>query len=141
MTVLYPFVPPAAIDETVLDALAQAAASVPQFRAECRTTGWFDEEVLWLAPEPAPSFRALTTAVWRAFPDCQPYEGRFDDIVPHLTIGQAAPLEELRAAEREVMRRLPIAMDVSAIQVMCGTATPRSWRTVAELPLGTIANS
>ena len=97
MTVLYPFVPPAAIDETVLDALAQAAASVPQFRAECRTTGWFDEEVLWLAPEPAPSFRALTTAVWRAFPDCQPYEGRFDDIVPHLTIGQAAPLEELRA--------------------------------------------
>lgn len=137
VTVLYPFVPPAAIDNAVLADLARAAAAVLQFRAEWRRTGWFGGDVLWLAPEPESSFRALTAAVWHAFPDHPPYEGRFDDVVPHLTIGHDAPFDDLRAAEREVVTRLPITMVVNAVQLMCGTTTPGSWRTIAEFPLGT----
>jgi 2'-5' RNA ligase len=137
VTVLYPFVPPAAIDEQVLAKLARAAATVPQFRAQWRRTGWFGTDVLWLAPEPESSFRALTAAVWRAFPDHPPYEGQFDDVVPHLTIGNGVPLDDLRAAEREVMMRLPITMQVNAVELMCGAAAPHSWRTIAEFKLGT----
>lgn len=136
VTVLYPFVPPAAIDETVMAELARAAAAVEPFRAEWRRTGWFGEDVLWLAPEPDSSFRALTASVWHAFPDHPPYEGRFDEVVPHLTIGDDAPLDDLRAAEREVVTHLPIAMVVNAVQLMCGTTSPGSWRIIAEFPLG-----
>lgn len=136
VTVLYPFVTPAAIDDAVLAELARAIAAVPQFRAEWHATRWFGEDVLWLAPEPESSFRALTTAAWRAFPHYPPYGGRFDDVVPHLTVGHDAPLDQLRAAEEEIMTRLPVAMHVRAVHVMCGTTSPGSWRTLAELPLG-----
>lgn len=88
--------PVRAAGRAVLAELARAAA-VPQFRAEWGQTGWFGDDVPWLAPEPEP-IRSLTAAVWHAFPDQPPYEGRFDDIVPHLTIGHDAPLDDLRAA-------------------------------------------
>lgn len=53
-------------------------------------------------------------------------EGRFDEVVPHLTIGHDAPLDDLRAAGREVVTRLPITMVVNAVQLMCGTTAPGS---------------
>lgn len=46
---------------------ALRVASVPAFRATFAETGWFDDDVLWLALEPAELFRTLTAAVWRAF--------------------------------------------------------------------------
>lgn len=136
VTVLYPFVPPVKIDDAVLADLAEAILAVPRFRAEWHRTSWFGEDVLWLAPEPESSFRALTTTVWRAFPDYPPYEGQFDDVVPHLTVGHTASPEGLHAVEREVQAHLPVSMDVSVVQLMCGTTSPSSWRTIAELPLG-----
>src|SRR5688572_15466144 len=59
ITVLYPFVPPSALDDAVLARVGEAVAAVPEFRAELPTTGWFGTDVLWLAPEPAPLFRRL----------------------------------------------------------------------------------
>ena len=43
--------------------------------------------VVWLAPEPAEPFIALTELLAAAFPDHPPYEGAHDEIVPHLTLG------------------------------------------------------
>ena len=45
VTVLYPFVPPAAIDEAVLARLGRAVATVSRFKAEWPTTGWFGTDV------------------------------------------------------------------------------------------------
>jgi 2'-5' RNA ligase len=136
VTVLYPFVPPAQIDDDVLAAVTDAVATVPRFDAEWRTTRWFGAEILWVAPEPASSFVALTTAVMDAFPGYVPYEGEHGDPVPHLTVGDRGSREALLAAEREIVSQLPFAMEVTAVQVMCGSAAPGSWHTVAELPLG-----
>jgi hypothetical protein len=36
---------------------------------------WFGQEVVWLVPQPAGPFRALTRAVAAAFPDYPPYDG------------------------------------------------------------------
>jgi hypothetical protein len=123
VTVLYSFVPPAAIDETVLAELAQAAV-VPL--VSCRMApDWLvrcGRAVACAGPESP--FRALTAAVWHAFPDDPPYEGWFDDVVPHLTIGHDAPLDDLRAAEHQVVTRRPIAMGVNAVQLMRGTTPP-----------------
>ncbi len=47
----------------------------------------FPANVVYLAPDPAEPFVALTEALAAAFPDCPPYGGAFDEPVPHLTIG------------------------------------------------------
>lgn len=136
VTVLYPFVPPTGIDGEVVEALRAAIASVERFEASWESTGWFGDDVLWLDPRPAESFRALTSAVAAAFPDCPPYGGEFDDVVPHLTVGHGVGSERLRDAERQVLARLPIRMEVAAAALWCGTDAPASWRAVADLPLG-----
>lgn len=136
VTVLYPFLPPAVIDACVMGALAAAIASVASFRAICETTGWFGTDVLWLDPQPADRFRALTTAVAKAFPAFPPYEGVHDVVIPHLTVGHGAGVEQLRDAEKQVLPHLPIRMIVTAATLWCGTDAPGSWQQVAEMPLG-----
>lgn len=136
VTVLYPFVPPAELDEDVLRTLAEAARTVPRFRAEWNATGWFGEDVLWLAPDPVEPFRALTTAVFRAFPDFPPYSGEYEDLTPHLTVASDATPAEMRAVERQVREHLPISMLITDVQLMCGSLAPNSWRTVRTVDLG-----
>jgi len=137
VTVLYPFVPPLAINAAVIARLADAVGSVSAFGCEFATTAWFGDDVLWLAPRPDEPFRALTEAVSAAFPGYSPYGGVHDDVVPHLTVGDrsAGDLSELRAAEADVLSLLPVQARISRIWVMTGRAVPGSWRTVAELPL------
>ena len=43
---------------------------------------------LWLAPEPAEPFVALTEAMVGRFPGWQPYGGVFTSVVPHLSVAQ-----------------------------------------------------
>ncbi|RYU09737.1 2'-5' RNA ligase family protein [Nocardioides iriomotensis] len=147
VTVLFPWLPPDRHSEEDLVRLAAAVASVPAFPCEFRRTAWFDEDVVFLEPEPAEPFRALTRAVWAAFPDHPPYEGAFDDeVTPHLTVGHA-PLgtpDDLRAAEAAVLPLLPVRTTVDHVSVLAGRETDPTdaataaepWRLVAELPLG-----
>jgi 2'-5' RNA ligase len=136
VTVLYPFVPPDRVDATVVERLADAVAGTGAFDAGFTRTCWFGEDVVWVAPEPADRFRALTEAVAAAFPEHPPYEGRFADVVPHLTVGDQGTVAERRAAEEEVRRGLPVHGRVAELHVMVGAAAPGSWRTVATVPLG-----
>ncbi|MFG2040267.1 2'-5' RNA ligase family protein [Dactylosporangium sp. NPDC048998] len=136
VTVLFPFVPPDALDATALADLAAAVASVPRFTAELTAARWFDDRVLWLAPEPGDRFRALTAAVWARFPACPPYEGRHAEVIPHLTVGDSAPVERLRAAQAAIEPLLPVRFAVTTARLIRGRAAPDSWTTVAELPLG-----
>jgi 2'-5' RNA ligase len=136
VTVLYPFVAPHAITEAAANLLASAVGSVAAFDCSFRRTGWFEERVLWLAPEPDGPFRALTEAVMAAFPGYLPYDGAFSDVVPHLTIGDQ-PDGDLRAAEADVLRALPVSARISRAWLMTGGATAASWRQIATLALGT----
>ncbi len=137
VTVLYPFVAPSAITAATIEVLADAVGSVSAFDCEFPATGWFGEEVIWLAPRPDEPFRALTRAVSAGFPGYLPYGGAYDDLVPHLTVGDRAVggSAELRAAEADVLRALPIQARVSRVWLMTGSTAAGSWRTVAELPL------
>jgi 2'-5' RNA ligase len=136
VTVLYPFVAPELIGPRVLAALARAVATVPAFDAAWCRTAWFEPAVLWVAPEPAEPFRALTAAVVKEFPDHPPFGGVYPEVVPHLTVGNGAPVQEMRAAERAIRPLLPFAMRVVHVQVLAGTTIDRSWRVLADLPLG-----
>ena len=68
VTVLYPFVPPERVDDAVMSALQRAVRSVAAFDVTFAQLRWFDRSVLWLAPQRAEPFLALTAAVRRAFP-------------------------------------------------------------------------
>jgi 2'-5' RNA ligase len=137
VTVLYPFLAPARIDEAVRGALAELFAAVPGFDVTFGDVAWFGESVVWLAPRPDRPFRDLTAAVVRRFPETPPYEGAFgDDVVPHLTIGHDAPLDVLRRAGDAVAGQLPVRTTVRAVHLIAGAPAPDSWRTVAQFPLG-----
>jgi hypothetical protein len=135
VTVLYPFLPPAEIDDGVLARLRAAIATVPAFDTVFARASWFGDDVLYLAPEPDAPFRALMTAVWEAFPDHPPYGGEIPDVVPHLTVGQGAPLPVLRTVAEEVTPYLPIPVRVATVTLIQGAEEADSWHTLAELPL------
>ena len=137
VTVLYPFLPPAAVDDHVTGTVTALAASVPAFDCRFAATNWFDRDVLWLAPEPAQPFRRLTSLVWTAFPSCPPYGGLFDDPIPHLTVAERrlADLGTLRAVERAVQPGLPIHTHVDHLLLIAGAHAARSWHILHRFPL------
>ncbi|MGH1565499.1 2'-5' RNA ligase family protein [Mumia sp. DW29H23] len=138
VTVVYPFVPPADIDARVVARLAAVLAAASPFDCTFDRCRWFGEDVLWLAPRVDREFRVLTDAVVAEFPDHPPYGGVHDDVVPHLTVGEAsgASLDQLEAAEVEVARALPITAHLDRALLIAGTARRDSWRTLVQLPFG-----
>ena len=135
ITVLAPFMPPEAIDTAVLTQIGQLFADITRFRFQLDRTDWFGDQVLWLAPrDPAP-FRALTQRVFQAFPAFPPQEGRYDDVVPHLTIGRGHPLQDLRTAEDSVQAHLPIEAGVTAITLMTEQSAGGHWAKTATFGL------
>lgn len=74
--------------------------------------------MLWLAPDASEEFRSLTSLVWSAFPAYPPYEGKFDDVVPHLTIADRGSVEEMQAAEQTVQGHLPFRAVTCAVTLM-----------------------
>lgn len=87
VTVLFPFVPPSRVDADVLTRLADLFSGTPAFDYAFGRTAWFEQEVLWLAPDDPSPFRALTERVYGAFPQYPPFEGAFTDVVPHRPSG------------------------------------------------------
>jgi hypothetical protein len=103
ITILFPFAAPAEIDEA---GIAEAVSSVPAFDFALDRVERHDDGLVWLRAEPSEPFVALTTAVWRRFPDYPPYGGAHDVLIPHLTVS-AVPVEldidlPIRASAREV---------------------------------------
>ena len=99
ITVLYPFMPAAQVTPEVLARAADALQGLEPFQFLLARVGRFPG-VLYLAPEPAAPFVALTEALVRAFPAFPPFGGVHDGIVPHLTVAQGdEPTMQQAAAE------------------------------------------
>jgi 2'-5' RNA ligase len=135
VTILFPFVPPANVDESVIDDLRKLFNASESFDFELRAPGRF-ASVFYLAPEPAHRFQRLTEAVWRRYPEYPPYCGAFDTIVPHLTVAEG-DTEILDEAEEDVLRALPIAAEATGV-LLLEEVEPDSarWVSRARLPLG-----
>jgi 2'-5' RNA ligase len=115
---------------------------MPRFSFTLDRVRWFGESVVWLGPSDESPFRALTALAAEAYPSCSPSGGIYEDVVPHLTIGQGDGLAELRAAAEAVRPLLPIAAGATEVTLMTGPdprrppGSPGEWRTVASFPLG-----
>jgi 2'-5' RNA ligase len=142
ITVLYPFLPPAGLDKTLLATLGRLFAGHAAFQFTLDKVGWFGEDVLWLGPRDPTSFTALTGLAFAAFPSCPPYGGRHTEVIPHLTIGHLAGPQALGAAAESVRPCLPIEAVATEVILMAGprpgipATPPGQWRTIAAFPLG-----
>ena len=142
ITVLYPFLPPAGIGESLLASLGDLFAGPRAFAFTLDRVGWFGEHVVWLGPsDPAP-FTALTNMVFTAFPSCPPYGGQHSDVIPHLTVGDSGSGLELRNAADLAGSWLPIEAVAAEVVLMAGPRPgtpgipPGQWRTIASFSLG-----
>ena len=115
VTVLYPFGPVRVFSEEDGHTLATALASVRAFDFVLSSVAWFDERVLYLAPEDPAPFVALTTAVASLFPAYPPYRGAYDSVVPHMTVGEGARPWRLRRGARALAKVLPIECRADAV--------------------------
>jgi 2'-5' RNA ligase len=113
-----------------LDAAQAALAEFGPFDVTFSGFGRFPE-TLWLAPDPAAPFVAMTEALIEAFPSHAPYGGVFEGITPHLTVAQG---DELVAAERDITAALPLSSRASSVILFEQVAADR-WRENAELDL------
>ncbi len=133
VTVLFPFLPPTAIDAGVDAALEQIVASVAPFDVAFHRVGRFPD-VVWLAPEPAAPFARLTEAVAARWPDHPPYGGSYDEVVHHLTVADAAPAHVLDRLETGLGASLPFHARVT--QVTHSVRERGTWRVRRRYALG-----
>lgn len=113
VTILYPFMEPEFVDADVLGTLQGIADSVPCFDYRMADTRRFPV-ALYLAPDPDVSFAALTSGVFRAFPEFPPFAGKFDTVVPHVTVAHG---DDPLLCEIEV--ELRIALPGSGVKARC----------------------
>ena len=133
VTLLFPFIPVASLAPAIRGDLAAIAGSVTPFDVRFASVGRFPG-VVYLAPEPAEPFAALTASIVARFPDFPPYAGEHADVVPHLTLTDSpgAPLDAVAGAARHW---LPFSRRVSALELLMEDGTghwARHWR----IPLG-----
>src|SRR5262252_1102547 len=81
VTILYPFKPPSEVTSRVTETLSQLFSRISRFDSCFNETKFFPR-VLYLAPEPAELFQALTKTVVGQFPENPPYCGQFDEVIP-----------------------------------------------------------
>jgi 2'-5' RNA ligase len=113
VTILYPFMAPPLVDAEVIATLEGIARSIPCFNYRLARTERFPV-ALYLAPDPDEPFSALMNGIFRAFPDYPPFEGKFDTVVPHVTVAHG---DEPLLCEIDV--ELRIALPGSGVQARC----------------------
>lgn len=107
VTLLYPFLPPDRIDDAVVAELQVLLRTFEPFAFGLVAAGRFPG-VLYLAPDPAEPFVAMSDAIAARWPEAPPYGGKFSSNVPHLTVAHLDDSERLDELERVIAPSLPI---------------------------------
>ena len=134
VTVMYPFLDPPRLTSEVLAQLARLVMDRQAFKYSVVDVREFEGGVLYLAPEPADPFMALTESVGRTF-EVTPYGGAHATVVPHVTVAQTATDVE-RARIADILKRsLPQAALAAEIWLLVGS-NERGWRKHRAISLG-----
>lgn len=122
VTILFPLVPAADVDEGLLSRLRDVYAPAAPFAYELARVESFPG-VAWLAPEPAAPFHDLIARTRAAFPAHAPYGDPTLEPVPHCTVGvseEPAHLEpvlaELRSGLAPLLPIRCVAREVSLLE-------------------------
>jgi 2'-5' RNA ligase len=133
VTILFPFVEPARLGD-VEERLGEIISGTPAFQLVfARTARW--PEILYLEPEPAEPFVALTREIEREWPDQPPYGGAHETIVPHLTVAESPDRAVLDRAAASVEPQLPVATHVHEASLFVEDHEGH-WHEHSRLPFG-----
>ncbi|WP_244932207.1 2'-5' RNA ligase family protein [Nocardioides sp. W7] len=104
ITALGPFLP----EPTPADRhrVARVVASTPPFDFVLGQVATFPNGIIHLVPDPLRPFQELTMRLFEAFPACPPYAGRYDEVLPHLTLdlrSEAVSEDSTRAALQHLL--------------------------------------
>jgi hypothetical protein len=129
-TVIYPFAPVRAVEANVRASLRDLLSGISGFPFVLSAVERFPG-VLYLAPEPAEPFVALTKAVEARWPRYPPYEGAFDEVIPHVTVQEGS---EPPGAVAAIERALPIEATAREVWLMAPVGEDE-WSRVDRFPL------
>lgn len=148
VTVAFPFKPLEEMDAEDHARLAHIGRQHGPFRIEGRRTAWFEDRVLYVEVSAAREVHALIVDVASNFPAYPPFSGDIPlaDVVPHLTVGNAAPVSALRTAARAVDGALPFSEVVQSMELWAGPSVdgrtqPAPWTRVRSYTLGSTAST
>ena len=133
ITILAPFMPASRIDAGTLADLENLASRTKAFDFLLDHTAWFGTSVLWVGPRDPRPFRELTERVFASFPEFPPFQGQFDEVVPHLTVGYDHDLDEMLHAEQVIGANLPIPARAYAVTLMTELVPRGQWSTFATI--------
>jgi hypothetical protein len=122
VTILFPFLDSDGLDEA---ALANLISEFPAFDFELDRVEQFPDGATWLRPTPSSPFVDLTAAVFQRWPERPPYEGAYDEVIPHLTISET-PID--------VQLQLPIVARAREVTLIEEEPSGR-WTARLHLPL------
>lgn len=118
ITAIVPFLPQAQLtEEQALPALRDVCAAFEPFDATFAHTARF-RRVLYLAPEPAEPFIALTYALTARWEGVEPYAGEHDkQVIPHLTVTTSRPPKVFDLVDEALAPLLPMRVRIDAAQL------------------------
>jgi 2'-5' RNA ligase len=137
VTLFVPFVPAGEIDEDIDERLRRVVGRFQAFDYQLRRFEYFERGVLYLAPEPSRPFIDLVLALTAEFPDYPPYEGIYEEVVPHVTVAESQDRELLDRIRSELEPRLPIDCRAEATTIVERGADLR-WRRRTSYALGSL---
>jgi 2'-5' RNA ligase len=131
ITLLFPFLPRAHLDDAELTALTSIAAATPPIDLRITRTGRFPG-VLWLDPASLTCERLVETVRSR-WPQHPPY-GRADfQVIPHLTVLRDADEGTLEAADVGLRTLLPLRATAERLSVVAHEG--ERWTEIHTFPL------
>jgi 2'-5' RNA ligase len=133
VTILFPFLPCADLGPTARAELAAIARAVPAFDVRFEQVRRFPD-LVWVEPEPAAPFAALTAAVVARWPSHPAYEGAYDTVIPHLTVVES-DVADIETIDEIARRSTPFARRAQRMELWCQDTADR-WRTRWRMPLG-----
>ncbi|MFD7074337.1 2'-5' RNA ligase family protein [Nocardioides sp. NPDC059952] len=131
ITLLAPFLSSPTTDD--LEHIGKIAAAAAAFDFRLDEVRVFAGGTIYLPPDPAEPFAALTAELSAAFPQCPPYAGLFEP-VPHLTVDHIAGGVDLASTRSTLTPYLPA--QCRADRVSLQWYANHGCRTIAEWSLG-----
>jgi 2'-5' RNA ligase len=135
VTLMFPFVPPPDLSDPIIDALQSVMGRAEAFDFTLTRVSQFEQGVVYLVPEPASPFVALTQQIGRAF-GLLPFGGEFgEDPVAHLTVAVDPSASNREQVVEQVGGELPIALRAEEAWLMVGSHAS-GWDVVRRMRLG-----